>query len=432
MALPTRDIPDVELALVGRWKGTGCPEGGCELTTELFDRMVEAFQATEAAQPVPVKLGHDDDQKLVQEDGYPAAGWVTNLRRSGKRLLADFAKVPATLADLIDAGGYRGRSIEINHDFEIAGKTYPDLLTGCAILGADMAAVQGLSDMASLYAAAKLSAPSEGARVFAFVFDGAESYETRRKRLDEALQEKFPRTDDMAAGCWVRDFTDAEIIYERDGKTFSAPYTMDTASVTIGEPAEVVIEYRPVTMSGSTEEETMTIEAIRAELGLAEDADEAAIMEAVKLLKAAKPAGDGDGDGGGSDEQIAKLRQDLSAAEKRVVTLEQDHEKAEAADLVDGYIRLGRLLPAQRDRMIKMALNDFEDAKQFLESQPKVVQLGERGTADETVLADLEPTAAELALAKQTGASRISLIRAKAREKGVELPADFGKEEKKD
>ncbi len=295
-----------------------------------------------------------------------------------------------------------------------------------------MAAVQGLSDMASLYAAAKLSASSEGARVFVFVFDGAESYEGRRKRLDEALQEKFPRPDINSPGSWVRDFTDAEIIFEREGKTFSAPYTMDTASVTIGDPAEVVIEYRPVKMSDSSEEETMTIEAIRAELGLAEDADEAAIMEAVKLLKAAKPAGDGD-DGKGDDDQIAKLRLDLSAAEKRVVTLEQDHEKAEAAGLVDGYIRLGRLLPAQRDRMIKMALNDFEDAKQFLESQPKVVQLGERGTADESVLADLEPTAAELALAKQTGASRISLIRAKARERGVELPPDFGKvEEKKD
>ncbi len=99
-----------------------------------------------------------------------------------------------------------------------------------------------------------------------------------------------------------------------------------------------------------------------------------------------------------------------------------------------GYIAAGRLLPVQRDVALKLALRDAGEFKAFIDSQPKgLIELGERGASGDKVnLAELEPTAAEIEAAKSMGVwspeHRIALIRQKAAQRGVELPADFGKE----
>jgi len=156
--LQTESIPGVDILRVGEgFNGGGCPEGGCSFTAEDLDAIVQAYWATREARTPPLKLGHDADQQLVQQDGYPAAGWVANLRRLGDKLYADLLEVPKQLADLIRAGAYRFVSVELEKDMEVGGVTYPTALTGLALLGADLPAVDSLKGLAGLYQTLQLA-----------------------------------------------------------------------------------------------------------------------------------------------------------------------------------------------------------------------------------------------------------------------------------
>jgi hypothetical protein len=148
----TRTLQNVAILRVGKgFQGKGCPKSGCEFTADDLDSIIAAYQATKGRLEVPAKLGHDDNQRLLQGDGYPAAGWVSSLRRTGDRLYADLVQVPVRVAELIQAGAYRAVSAELNKDMEINGTTYPLALTGLALLGADLPAVDSLGAISGLY-----------------------------------------------------------------------------------------------------------------------------------------------------------------------------------------------------------------------------------------------------------------------------------------
>ena len=115
-----------------------------------LDAMVDAFG--KVGYKVPLKLGHSDSQKILDGEELPAIGWVENLRRSGNKLLADFKKVPGKLADLIKAGGYRGKSSEIYWDSKFNGTKFPRALKAVSLLGMSVPAVSSLNDICSLYA----------------------------------------------------------------------------------------------------------------------------------------------------------------------------------------------------------------------------------------------------------------------------------------
>src|SRR3990172_569598 len=155
--LKTETLAGIDILRIGEgFQGGGCPDGGCAFTAEDLDGIVSAYWATRGSVEAPVKLGHDDKQALLQEDGYPAAGWVRNLRRLGDLLYADLVDVPAQLAELIKAGAYRYVSVELDKEMKIGEATYPLMLTGLALLGADLPAVDGLKGLASLYQSLQL------------------------------------------------------------------------------------------------------------------------------------------------------------------------------------------------------------------------------------------------------------------------------------
>ena len=145
----TRDLEGVEVLREGTWNGVPFP-------IERLDQMVEAHKALRGILDPPIKLGHDDNQRLLQKDGYSAAGWVENLRRVGSRLVADLKQVPAMVADLIEVGAIRKRSSEVRFQLMAGGQTWPAVLTGLALLGEQLPAVDSLSDMAGLYKALEL------------------------------------------------------------------------------------------------------------------------------------------------------------------------------------------------------------------------------------------------------------------------------------
>ncbi|MBU0977306.1 MAG: hypothetical protein KKD18_02725, partial [Nanoarchaeota archaeon] len=92
----------------------------------------------------PMVLGHSKDQKVLAQVGLPAAGWVTNLKIKGKKLLGDISNVPDIVADAIKRKAYRFPSIELYKNFCRGGKDYGLTLRRVALLGADVPRVKGL------------------------------------------------------------------------------------------------------------------------------------------------------------------------------------------------------------------------------------------------------------------------------------------------
>src|SRR3972149_9348735 len=116
--LETVDIENVEILAVGKWHGVPSTK---EYKKKDLDELVRSFKALSSDEKLnyepPLKLGHDENQKLLQKDGYPAAGWVRSLKRVGDKLVASLGDVPKKIGDIIKAGGYKKVSSEIYHDY---------------------------------------------------------------------------------------------------------------------------------------------------------------------------------------------------------------------------------------------------------------------------------------------------------------------------
>lgn len=141
-------ITGVEVFAAGKWNGD-------EYTVADLDEMVRAFNENKARIKPSLKLGHDPDQKLLQKDGYPAAGWIGRLYREGSKLVADFVDMPEKIYELVKRRAYRKVSSEIYWNIEVAGRKYKRFLSAVSMLGGDMPAVGCLDDIMALYGVRK-------------------------------------------------------------------------------------------------------------------------------------------------------------------------------------------------------------------------------------------------------------------------------------
>jgi hypothetical protein len=121
MPLETVDLEGVEiLARGGPYHGKGSPPEGDYLSDADLDRYAANTNRLHALHELtsPNKLGHSKGQELtagefLSDDQLPALGWLSNLRRSGGKLVTDIKRVPKRFADLIEAGAFRPRSAEL-------------------------------------------------------------------------------------------------------------------------------------------------------------------------------------------------------------------------------------------------------------------------------------------------------------------------------
>lgn len=142
--MDTFDINDIEIFAAGEWNGD-------RYSVEDLDKIVHAFQETKESIKPYLKLGHSEGQKLLAEDELPAAGWISNLKRQGDKLVADFTKIPKQIYELLKTGGYRRVSSELFVKPRIGGKMYELVLKAVALLGGATPAVQSLKDIMKLY-----------------------------------------------------------------------------------------------------------------------------------------------------------------------------------------------------------------------------------------------------------------------------------------
>lgn len=136
---------DVEVFAVGKWNGFQFGKADLDAIAEAFEELHGAGYLE-----APLKLGHNDEQQMT--DGYPALGWVDSLyvkedEKGRDKLFARFTDVPEPVYNAAKSKMYRKVSIELDFDVEHKGKHYPYVLTGIALLGADLPAVNTLADL---------------------------------------------------------------------------------------------------------------------------------------------------------------------------------------------------------------------------------------------------------------------------------------------
>jgi len=136
---------DVEIFATGTWNGE-------KYTDEDLENMVDNFEFFKnRGFKVPLKLGHDRNQKLAQKDGLPALGWITSLKKVGNKLVAKIEGIPKLIKSLIERGAYGRFSSEIFWNFKYNGNIYRRVLCGVALLGADVPAVSSISDIVGMF-----------------------------------------------------------------------------------------------------------------------------------------------------------------------------------------------------------------------------------------------------------------------------------------
>lgn len=142
--METNNIKGVEIFSAGTWNGD-------EYTIEDLQGMVEAFDKNKTSVRPFLKLGHDENQALLQKDGFPAAGWIDRLYIIGEKLVADFSSIPKTIYELITSKAYRNVSSEIYCNVNIGEESYKYMLGAVALLGADTPGVMNLADIMAMY-----------------------------------------------------------------------------------------------------------------------------------------------------------------------------------------------------------------------------------------------------------------------------------------
>lgn len=217
------EIKGVEIFSEGTWNGE-------KYTNEDLKEMIRAHDDTSPGLRPFMKLGHDRDQKLLQTDGLPAAGWIGKLYIQGQKLMADFVDIPDKIYQLLKNRAYKKVSSEIYWDIEINGKTYKRFLSAVSLLGSDMPAVSTLDDILNLYGL-KLDqnlvhtySEKDKRKTYDFVDQGAQMPEPKektytQKEMDAKISEFKSAENDALVAKEAKDKSDKEIADLKEYKT---------------------------------------------------------------------------------------------------------------------------------------------------------------------------------------------------------------------
>lgn len=155
MKLDTCELKDVEIFEAGTWKGM-------KFTVEDVDRIIENFRAG-VLEPY-VNIDHSPEATAEFKEAFKAQslGFVSDLRRNGKKLVADFKQVPRLLGELIQAGPLKKKSVELWKSFKSAsGQLFDNVLEAVTFTG-KVPAVNTLSEYVALFKQEGVQGKGEG------------------------------------------------------------------------------------------------------------------------------------------------------------------------------------------------------------------------------------------------------------------------------
>ena len=391
--LQTININDVEILAVGTWNGKPSTK---TYTRKSLDSIAKSFKELTSDKQLnyepPIKLGHDDDQKLLQKDGYPSAGYVKAVKRVGDKLVANIKDVPKKIGDIVKARGYKTVSPEIYYDYEMGGNVYPLVLKAVSFLGGDIPAVKTIGDIIAQY--------EEEEKLSVVFYQMAEekeiqheeSLDAKLNQVRDAFYSQKPEVDDDGAYL-IREVYDDTIITDTPNGIYRMPYTVGEQGVIVfdfDKQVRVELTYTPVPETDKESEnkkEERMLEELRELYGLTEDATEEQVLEVAKGIKI----------------KADSAHVTLSEAEqvgRKVTDLETRLAERERDDIITKAINAGKLVPAQKKWAEEYALKDTKGFAAFIEAQPKVVSLAELGTSEEPAM---ELSATDRSVASQLG-----------------------------
>lgn len=162
---------DFEAFAPGTWNGMSFERADIEEIAKNFSTLLPYHK-------VPLKFGHNEEQPFT--DGQPALGWVSKAWVDDKgKLMLRAEKVPDVVKRAIKDGLYRKVSIELDLGVEHKGKKYRYVLSGVALLGADLPAVNTLADLDHYIDKPALAASRRS------VFSAIEGRNTKESDMDE-------------------------------------------------------------------------------------------------------------------------------------------------------------------------------------------------------------------------------------------------------
>jgi len=146
LKLETVEMEGAEIFEVGTWNGV-------KNTDKELDEMVENFNNGVLEPYLNINHSPNATEEFQEALKSMSLGFVKKLYRKGKKLIADFKQVPKTIAELIEAGALKQKSVEIWKKFTAGnGKKYRNVLEAVTFHGADgVPAISTLSDFIALY-----------------------------------------------------------------------------------------------------------------------------------------------------------------------------------------------------------------------------------------------------------------------------------------
>lgn len=135
-----------EIFAAGKWNGM-------TFNVADLDGIVRAFDKLKDVHKVPLKFGHNNEQPFT--DGQPALGWVEKIWVDGEKLFAKFTDVPDAVFNAMSKKLYRHVSIELDMAVKHSDVDYELVLSGVALLGADIPAVNILEDLTAYMSQSK-------------------------------------------------------------------------------------------------------------------------------------------------------------------------------------------------------------------------------------------------------------------------------------
>lgn len=430
------NVPRVELGTVGTWNISNMNDW--HPTADDFASAVAALECPAVRRPV-LKFGHTGEPG----EGDPAIGLIDNMALSddGQTLVGDFVGVPAWLAEVDDNGNsvlssaYPDRSGEWQHNYVCQlGHTHPFVLHAMALLGVVRPGIGTLESLYDLYAKAPEKEPLMPAASTGVMGSSVTPDQIRKAYYNG------PGTD---WNLWIREFfiDPPELIVQNDNDDtlIRVAYTITGEDIEFGDPQSVKVEYvaaragvskpivafasraeaRPAASSSAppeepTEEKEATMpalnETLRQRLGLAEDATDEAVLEA---LDAALPAEgttaeadelSGTGTEAPADTTPAQPEvQAASGARGDVVAVDRAQWEATVAAAAEGQqarrqqqreerervvsaaIKDGRIPPARRDHWLQALETDPEgNGKALASLAPGLIPVSEMGHSLDT------------------------------------------------
>lgn len=344
------ELTDVEILSTGTWKGF-------KITEDDLDNFVENF--SQLPLKVPLKLGHTDKQKYAQREGRPAFGWIKNIKRVGTKLTADIGDIPKKLVELVLKKHWIRFSSEIIKNYRYRGNIYQNVLTGLALLGEELPAVQTLDDIYNLHSAKAVTYSDELPEGDVILLDskdnekgGNEDME-KVEQLQKDLEASKAKFSEANAQLEKQKADNAELMKkvefaEKSAKTEKIYLAIDESikAMKIPPAAKEIVAALALKSEGLIEEKhtfsedgkETSIDAKDAATLIAKLAE--VLPKSLNTEPASRKTGEkGEGESEGDDEEIQSGRRTYSSGAEldkkiRTVMKEQNIEYAEAYEVV--------------------------------------------------------------------------------------------------